>query len=178
MAGYKNLLIYRTAVTISDLTAIFCQRYINPKSRTYDQMIQASRSGKQNLSEGSKELSSGSEILLNSTSRSSYTELIEDFEDYLRQHNLSVWKKNDPRVLRIRAFKENVDVPTNLSNLANWTNLNFNDAENFTNLMVCLCYKQGYLMDQFLRAKQEKFIKEGGFKENLYKQRQEYKNKK
>lgn len=175
MAGYKSLLIYRTAVTISDLTAIFCQRYINPKSRTYDQMIQASRSGKQNLSEGSKELSSGSEILLNSTSRSSYTELIEDFEDYLRQHNLPVWEKNDPRVLRIRAFKENVDIPTNLSNLANWTNLDFNDAENFANLMVCLCYKQGYLMDQFLRAKQEKFIKEGGFKENLFKKRQEYK---
>lgn len=176
MAGYKSLLIYRTAVTISDLTAIFCQRYVNPKSRTYDQMIQASRSGKQNLSEGSKELSSGGEILLSSTSRSSYTELIEDFEDYLRQHNLPVWEKNDPRVLKIRGIRENVEIPTNLSNLANWTNLNFNDAENFANLMVCLCYKQGYLMDQFLRAKQKKFVEEGGFKENLYKQRQEYKN--
>ena len=167
MAGYKSLLIYRTAVTISDLTAIFCQRYINPKSRTYDQMIQASRSGKQNLSEGSKELSSGGEILLSSTSRSSYTELIEDFEDYLRQHNLPVWEKNDQRILKIRAIRENVGIPTNLSNLTNWTNLDFNDAENFINLMICLCYKQGYLMDQFLRAKQEKFVKEGGFKENL-----------
>ena len=175
MAGYKSLLIYRTAVTISDLTAIFCQRYINPKSRTYDQMIQASRSGKQNLSEGSKELSSGGEILLSSTSRSSYTELIEDFEDYLRQHNLPVWEKNDQRILKIRAIRENVGIPTNLSNLTNWTNLDFNDAENFINLMICLCYKQGYLMDQFLRAKQEKFVKEGGFKENLYKERQEYK---
>lgn len=177
MGGYKSLLIYRTAVTISDLTAIFCKRYINKKSRTFDQMIQAARSGKQNLSEGSKELSSGGEILLSSTSRSSYTELIEDFEDFLRQHNLPVWNKSDPRALRIRAFRESVDVPTNLSNLANWTNLDFNNPENFANLMICLCYKQGYLMDQFLRAKQEKFVKEGGFKENLYKKRQEYKNR-
>ena len=177
MAGYKSLLIYRTAVTISDLTAIFCRRYINPRSRTFDQMIQASRSGKQNLSEGSKELSSGGEILLSSTSRSSYTELIEDFEDFLRQHNLAVWEKNDQRVLRIRAFRENIATPTSLTNLADWTNLGFENAENFANLMVCLCYKQGYLMDRFLRAKQEKFIKEGGFKENLYKKRQQFKNK-
>ncbi|MBI4999551.1 four helix bundle protein [Candidatus Gottesmanbacteria bacterium] len=177
MGGYKTLLIYRTAVTISDLTAIFCERYINKKSRTYDQMIQAARSGKQNLSEGSKELSSGGEILLSSTGRSSYTELIEDFEDFLRQKGLPVWQKDDPRVLRIRAFRENVEVPTNLTNLANWTNLDFENPESFANLMICLCYKQGYLMDQFLRAKQEKFVKEGGFKENLYKKRQEYKNK-
>lgn len=177
MGGYKTLLIYRTAVTISDLTAIFCERYINKKSRTFDQMIQAARSGKQNLSEGSKELSSGGEILLSSTSRSSYTELVEDFEDFLRQKGLPIWEKDDPKVLRIRAFRENIDVPTNLSNLANWTNLDFDNAENFANLMICLCYKQGYLMDQFLRAKQEKFVKEGGFRENLFKKRREFKNK-
>ena len=63
----------------------------------------------------------------------------------------------------------------NLTNLTDWTNLDFNNAENFANLMVCLCYKQGYLMDQFLRAKQKKFVEEGGFKENLYQKRQEYK---
>lgn len=62
-------------------------------------------------------------------------------------------------------------------NLANWTNLDFDNRENFANMMICLCYKQGYLMDQFLRAKQEKFVKEGGFRENQFKKRHEYKSK-
>lgn len=175
MAGFKSLLVYRTAVTISDLTAIFCDRWIDPKSRTKDQMNQAARSGKQNIVEASKELSSSSDLLLNSVSRSSYSELGEDFEDFLRQRGFQVWSKDDPQVLRIRAFRESVEVPTNLSNLSNWTNLDLDDPENFANLMVCLCYKQGYLMDQFLRAKQEKFVREGGFKENLFKERAEFK---
>jgi len=177
MDGYKTLLIYRLAVTIYDFTVIFCNQYIDKKSRTYDQMIQAARSGKQNIAEGSKELSTSSELVLNSVSRGSYTELAEDFEDFLRQKGLPVWKKDDPRVLRIRTFRESIETPTNLANLSNWTNLDFDNAENFANLMICLCYKQGYLIDQFLRAKQEKFVKEGGFRENLFKKRREFKNK-
>lgn len=177
MSGYKSLLIYRLAVTIYDLTVIFCNRWINRKSRTYDQMIQAARSGKQNIAEGSKELSTSSEMILSSVSRSSYTELSEDYEDFLRQKGLPIWKKDDPRILRIRAFRESVDTPTNLTNLANWTNLGFDNPENFANLMICLCFKQGYLLDQFLRSKQKKFVKEGGFRENLFKKRQEFKTK-
>lgn len=141
-------------------------------------MYQAGRSGKQNLAEGSKELSSGSDILLSSVSRSSYTELAEDYEDWLRMHGLPVWNKDDPRIMKIRQFREDVNVPTNLTNLTNWSNLNFDEAENFANLMITLCYKQGYLMDQFLRSKQEKFVKEGGFKENLYRKRDEFRKKK
>ena len=174
MGGYKNLLIYRTAVTIFDFTNFFCERWIEKKSRTYDQMIQAARSGKQNIAEASKEVSNSSDILLNSVSRSSYTELAEDYEDFLRLKNLSVWYKNDPRVLKIRNFRESVEVPTNLANLTNWANLDFNKPENFANLMLCLCYKQGFLMDRFLNAKNEKFIKEGGFRENLFKKRREF----
>lgn len=169
------MLVYRLAVTIYDGTVIFCDRWIDKKSRTYDQMVQAGRSGKQNISEGSKELSASSDILLNSVSRSSYTELAEDFEDFLRQKKLPVWDKNDPRVLKIRAFKEDVAKPTNLSNLANLSNLNLESPEDFANIMICLCYKQGYLMDKFLRSKEKKFVTEGGFRENLFKKRKEYK---
>lgn len=175
--GYKSLLVYRTSVTIFDFTVIFCNRWIDKKSRTHDQMIQAARSGKQNIAEGSKEISTSSDMVLNSVSRSSYTELLEDYEDFLRQKNLPVWEKDDQRVLRIRAFRENIDTPTNLTNLSNLTNLVFENAENYANMMICLCYKQGYLMDQFLRAKENKFVKEGGFRENLFRKRREYKNK-
>lgn len=176
MGGYKSLLVYRLAVTIYDFTILFCSRWVDKKSRTYDQMVQAARSGKQNIVEASKELSSSSDLLLNSVSRSSYSELSEDFEDFLRQRNLSIWKKDDPRVLRLRAFRESIETPTNLTNLANWTNLNFDNPENFANLMICLCFKQGYLMDQFLHSKQRKFIQEGGFRENLFKKRREFRD--
>lgn len=175
MGGYKNLLVYRTAVTIFDFTNLFCDRWIEKRSRTFDQMVQAARSGKQNIAEASKELSAASDMTLSSVSRSSYTELAEDYEDFLRLHTLPVWGKNDPRVLRIRAFRESIDVPTNLSNLSNWTNLDFENPENFANLMLTLCHKQGYLMDQFLRAKEKNFVEKGGFRENLFKKRREYK---
>ncbi len=180
MAGYKTLLVYRAAVTIFDLNAMFCERFLaHPKHRrTVEQMHHAARSGKQNIAEGSKELSSASDLMLGSVSRSSYTELGEDYEDFLRLHGLAVWPKDDPRVLRIRAFRESVDIPTNLANLANWTNLDFDNPENFANLMITLCYKQGYLMDQFLRAKEGKFVREGGFRENLFKKRKNFQNTK
>ncbi len=171
--GYKNLLVYRLAVTISDSTVVFCNKFLSDLKykRTVEQMVQAGRSGKQNIVEGSKELSSSSDIMLNSVSRSSYAELREDYEDFLRQRNLPIWDKNDTRVLKIRTFKEEIGKETNLTNLSNWTNLNFENAENFANLMICLCYKQEYLMDNLLRAKQDKFVREGGFRENLFKKR-------
>lgn len=176
MGGYKSLLVYRTSVTIYDFNAIFCELFLsNPKyRRTVEQMTQASRSGKQNIAEASKELSTSSDMVLNSVSRSSYTELIEDYEDFLRSRNLSLWKKDDPRVLRIRAYRESVDIPTNLANLSHWTNLDFSNPENFANLMICLCYKQGYLMDKLLQAKEKRLVEKGGFRENLFKKRQVY----
>ena len=120
MGGYKTLLVYRLAVTIYDFTVIFCDQWIDKKSRTHDQMVQAARSGKQNIVEGSKELSSSSDIYLNSISRSSYAELLEDYEDFLRQRGLPIWVKDDPKVLKIRTFRETIDAPTNLANLSYW----------------------------------------------------------
>lgn len=174
LGGYKNLLVYRLSVTIFDFTVVFCDRYLSDLKfkRTVEQMVQAGRSGKQNIVEGSKEISIASEMMLTSVSRASYSELSEDYEDFLRQRHLAVWDKNDPRILKIRSFKEAIGMETDLSDLAKWTNLDFKSSENFANLMVCLCIKQGYLLDQLLRAKEQKFVKEGGFKENLYKKRQ------
>jgi hypothetical protein len=96
MGGYKSLLVFRLAVTIYDFTVLFCNRFINKKSRTFDQMVQAARSGKQNIVEASKELSAASGILL-------------------RQRGLPIWEKDDPKVLRIRAFRESIETPTNLT---------------------------------------------------------------
>ena len=86
--GYESLIVYWLAIDISDLTAIFCKRFIDKKSRTFDQMIQASRSGKQNIVEGSLENSVESNLKLTGVARASYGELLEDYRDFLRQKGL------------------------------------------------------------------------------------------
>jgi len=176
MGGYRDLLVYRLSVTIYDLTVLFCEKFLADyaEKRTVEQMVQAARSGKQNIAEGSKEISASSEMLLSSVSRSSYTELVEDYEDFLRRRGLRVWDKNDPKALRVRAYREQIGTPTNLTNLSNWTNLDFGNPENLANLLICLCYKQGYLLDQFLRSKEKRFVQSGGYRENLFRKRREY----
>lgn len=119
-------------------------------------MEQASRSGKQNIVEASLEKSMEGNIKLTGVARASYGELLEDFKDYLRLRNLLIWDKNDPRVSKIRLFKESVENPTNLD---------FTNPENFANMMICLLYKQNYLLDQLLRSQEKKgiFKKQIGF---------------
>ena len=121
MAGYESLLVYRLAVTIFDFGNIFCQEFLKDLKyrRTVEQMEQANRSGKQNIVEASLEKSMEGNIKLTGVSRASYGELMEDFKDDLRLRNLPIWDKNDPRVLKIRSFKESVENPTNLTNLSN-----------------------------------------------------------
>lgn len=178
--GYKSLIVYWLAIDIYDLTVIFCNRYIDKKSRTTDQMVQAARSGKQNIVEGSLEPSAESNIKLTGVARASFGELLEDYKDYLRQNNLPIWSKDDNRVWKIRKMqifpnKSNETNSTNLSNLTYSTYLT--NPESFSNLMVTLCFKEGYLLDKLLRSQQEKFIKTGGFRENLFKKRIEFKNR-
>ena len=177
--GYENLLVYRLAVTIFDFNLLFCQRFLSDYKyrRTVEQMEQADRSGKQNIVEGSLEKSMEGNIKLTGVARASYGELLEDYKDYLRTRNLKLWDKNDPRVLRIRSFKESLENPTNLTNLSNLTNLDFNNPENFANIMICLIYKENYLLDQLLRSQEKKFIEQGGFRENLFKKRKDYLDK-
>ena len=105
MEGYKYLATYILATVIHDLTIIFCTRYIDKKSRTTDQMQQAARSGKQNIAEGYSFQSLESYIKLLGVSVCSIKELTIDYEDYLRQHNLIIWFKNDPRIRIFRDFR-------------------------------------------------------------------------
>jgi restriction system protein len=177
--GYENLLVYRLAVTIFDFNLLFCQRFLSNYKyrRTVDQMEQASRSGKQNIVEGSLEKSMEGNIKLTGVARASYGELLEDYKDFLRTRNLMIWDKNDPRILKIRSFKETLENPTNLTNLSSWTNLDFNNQENFANIMICLLYKENYLLDQLLRSQEQKFVEHGGFRENLFRKRKEYLDK-
>ena len=97
--GYRKLKSFQVAQLAYDVTVHFCNQYINPRSRTHDQMVQAARSGVQNIAEGSRAsgTSKKMELKLTNVARASLDELCLDYEDYLRQHGLSQWPRHDPR---------------------------------------------------------------------------------
>lgn len=170
--GYKNLIVYQQAILIYDLTDEFTKKNLDQfrDKRTIEQMIQASRSGKQNIVEASLEKSLKMNIKLTGVARASFGELLEDYGDFLRVRKLSVWPKEDHRVLEIRsAYKTN---SPNLTYLSYTTN-----PESFANLMLTLLATESYLLDQMLRSLEAKFIREGGYSENLFKKRLDYRNK-
>lgn len=172
--GIKNTFVYWLAVEIYNLNNIFLEKYISKFSRTYDQMEQAARSGKQNLVEGSLGNSVEGNLKLSGVSRASYEELVEDYRDFLWKRGLRVWNKDDPRILAIRRRLVNPHESHVTHGSHEWNGIKFSDSEAFANLMITLCIKQGYLMDRFLAGIQNKFVKEGGFRENLFKKRLDY----
>jgi four helix bundle suffix protein len=173
--GYESLLVYKFAIVIYDLTELFCQKYLSDLKykRDVEQMRHAARSGKQNIAEGSLENSVEGNLKLTGVARASFGELLEDYKDFIRRNKLFLWDKFDPRTLAIRKIRDS----------ANKTNRSYESymsylisSESFSNLMVTLCYTEGYLMDQLLRAQEQKFVTEGGFRENLFRKRREFKN--
>lgn len=113
-------------------------------------------------------------IKLVGVARASFEELLEDLKDFLRTKQLKLWDKGDPRVMQIRAIRitNSADSP-NLPNLANWKS----GPERFANLLITLIHLETYLLDQLLRSLEKKFVTEGGYTENLFKKRLEYRNK-
>ena len=104
--GYRRLRSFQVAEIIYDATAAFCDRFIDKRSRTHDQMVQAARSGRQNIAEGSRASGTSSQIELRlvGVARASLDELLLDYEDFLRQRRLALWAKDDPRSLKVRAI--------------------------------------------------------------------------
>jgi four helix bundle suffix protein len=97
--GYRRLKSFQLAELVYDVTVRFCSRYIDKRSRTHDQMVQAARSGAQNIAEGSQAsgTSKKTELKLTNVARASLEELRLDFEDFLRQRQLPLWARDDPR---------------------------------------------------------------------------------
>jgi len=172
--GYENLIVYQQAVLIFDLNFEFCQKYLDKfrDKRTIEQMEQASRSGKQNIVEGSLERSLKMNIKLSGVARGSFGELLEDYRDFLRTRKLGIWDKNDLRLTEIRGMRI-----TNDHNLINWDNW-INDPEIFANLMLTLISKENFLLDRMILSLELKFVHEGGYSENLTKKRINYKKNK
>ncbi len=173
--GYQNLIVYQQAVLIFDLNEQFCRQFLDAMRdrRTIEQMQQASRSGKQNIVEGSLEKSLKMNIKLTGVARASFGELLEDYRDFLRVRNLSCWAKDDVRLGAVRRAK----IADDMSKRENWPNLSgwADNPENFANLMITLISKENYLLDNMTHSLENKFVNEGGYSENLFKKRLEKK---
>src|SRR3990172_6999284 len=102
--GYRKLRAFQTATVVYDATVSFCERFVDKRSRTTDQMVQAARSGRQNIAEGSRAsaTSSQTELRLVNVARASLDELLLDYEDYLRQNGHAQWEKDSPEALAVR----------------------------------------------------------------------------
>jgi four helix bundle suffix protein len=167
--GYRELQSYRMAEIVFDATAVFCDRFIDRRSRTHDQMVQAARSGKQNIAEGS--MASGTskktELKLIGVARASLEELLLDFQDFLRQKDLPLWGKDHLKAREVRALCYG----KNRSYSTYKTYFEEQEPEIAANAAVCLIHQTNYLLDQQLRALEKEFLEEGGFTERLYRTR-------
>ncbi|MDH4100317.1 MAG: four helix bundle suffix domain-containing protein [Nitrospirota bacterium] len=173
--GYRRLRSFQVAEIIYDGTVIFCDRFITTRSRTHDQMVQAARSGRQNIAEGSRAsaTSSQTELRLVNVARASLDELLLDYEDFLRQRKLPTWGKDDPQACTVRSVgKTN---PTDRSDqtdrpdanaYAKW--INDPDPAVVANTLICLIHQANYLLDRQIAGLEKQFIREGGYSERLH----------
>jgi len=173
--GYRNLKSFQVAQLVYDLTVRFCDAYIDPRSRTHDQMVQAARSGVQNIAEGSQMsgTSRKMEIKLTNVARASLEELRRDYEDFLRQRNMPQWERTDPRrddlIHRRPGTADEVarwamDVKRSQGDASSYSEIAANGA---LALLAVACS----LLDWQITAQAEAFKTEGGFTERLYRVR-------
>ena len=175
--GYRQLKSYQNSEIIYDFTVAFCDKHMSYKTnksyRMVDQMVQAARSGKQNIAEGS--MASGTskktELKLIGVARASLEELLLDFEDYLRQHNLKKWSKDSPeaRAVRVLAYSPHRSYKTYETYIF--------APEMAANAAICLINQANFLLDRQLKSLEKDFLEKGGFTENLYKARSAWRDK-
>jgi four helix bundle suffix protein len=163
--GYEKLFSYPKTQIIYDATVRFCDRFLDRKSRTHDQMVQAARSGNKNIAEGSRisGTSKESELKLTNVARSSLEELLGDYEDCLRQRGHKPWDKNSREALYVRK-------------LGRKDNLSYEDFREFietrppetvANILISLVHQANYLLDQQIRRLERDFLREGGLRERM-----------
>ena len=175
--GYKKLKAYQVAELCYDFTCRFCDRYIPRKDRHYDQMVQAARSGYQNIAEGSEDSATSKKLEMNLTNvaKSSLGELERDYKKFLKKHNLKIWEMGETDFEEARALH-----PQSVDQAAKWinsSNRNQSIKERAANLGAILANQAHWLTERLLNRQAKEFEKEGGFSERLYKVRKEYKQR-
>jgi four helix bundle suffix protein len=153
---------------VYDATVKFCGRFVDRYSRTTDQMIHAARSGRQNIAEGSmaSAVSKETEIKLVGVARASQEELLLDYQDYLRQHSMALWDKDDARAVEVRRLGSLTD-----RSYKTYRSYFEGPPETAANTIICLIHQTNYLLDQQLRQLEKQFVREGGLREKMFKAR-------
>ncbi|NLX25194.1 MAG: four helix bundle protein [Lentisphaerae bacterium] len=197
--GYQELLSYQRSVVVYDATVAFCRDFFQKYDRTIDQMVQAARSGKQNIIEGS--MASGTsketELKLTNVARASLEELLEDYRDFLRTRQAEEWDKNSKEALFVRGLASgkiqlNED-GTKATKAAHGTGRNMSRSSHTSlvvtydafrsfetrpadvraNVVICLIHQTNYLLDQQIRKLEQDFLQEGGLRERMTRARME-----
>ncbi len=175
--GYRKLRSYHVATIIYDATVSFCEQFVDKRSRTHDQMVQAARSGGKNLAEGSRAAATTSqtELRLVNVARASLEELLLDDEDYLRQRGHRQWEPNDPGALEVRAvgrqpigrsdLTDRSDPAAHWKIYARWLEHQYPAV--VANTLICLINQANYLIDQQISALERDFMQDGGYSKQL-----------
>jgi four helix bundle suffix protein len=173
--GYRNLRSYQKAEIVYDGTVYFTRRFLDKYDRTVGQMVQAARSGKQNIAEGSMAsgVSKETEIRLTGVARASLEELLLDYEDYLRTNKLLLWGKDHRLVLRLKELNQSVTTPSYDTFRKAIENSN---SEICANTMITLIHFTTYLLNRQIRTLEAQFIEGGGVREKMAEARSKFKN--
>lgn len=171
---YNNLIAYKKSVIIYDITFFFTQHFLQKGDRTIDQMLQAARSGKQNIAEGNRAAatSTETEIKLTNVAKASLEELLIDYQDYLRTRNKLLWDGSNPRYEKMRAYAASELIFDQYHSLLH----KYND-EALANLCITLIHQTSFLLYRLLEKQEKNFLKEGGIKERMYQARVNVRNK-
>ena len=173
--GYKNLLSYQKAKIVYDSTVVFCNRFVDKRNRTHDQMVQAARSGKRNIIEGSMAsgTSKGTELKLTNVARASLEELLADYRDFIRTRGLPEWPKDHPYAVRLRelnrirhatyeTFRKGIENP---------------DPAICANVIIGLIRVASVLLSRQIQSLEKAFIEEGGLCERMTRARLDERDK-
>lgn len=172
--GYRQTASFQTATLVYDATYWFCEKFLDPRSRTVDQMVQAARSGRQNIAEGSRAAatSSQTELRLLNVARASLEELLLDYEDYLRHRRIPQWAPEGPEAGAVRAVAKALKSDSadrsdadRLALYAQW--LESPDPAIRANALICVIHQANYLLDRQIASLETAFIEEGGYSEQL-----------
>jgi restriction system protein len=178
--GYRKTASFQTATIIYDATYWFCEKFLDARSRTVDQMVQAARSGRQNIAEGSRAAaaSSRTELRLLNVARASLEELLLDFEDFLRHRRLAQWAPDSPDAMAVRGVPRKLkDEQPDRSDLTDLTDqerwalyspwLEHDNPAVRANALICLVNQANFLLDQQIAAVEQQFVEGGGYSEQL-----------
>jgi four helix bundle suffix protein len=172
--GYRNLISYQKAEIIYDGTVYFTNRFFRKPDRTIDQMVQAARSGKQNIVEASMDSATSKEmeIKLTNVAKGSLEELLVDYEDFLRTRKLPIWEKEHPLTKRFRELNRtpNATYQTYIKAIEN------ENPEICANSMICLIKITTYLLAKQIQQLERDFLEKGGLRERMTKARIDNRN--